>query len=152
MNKLRMLSAISAATFCGFAIHVLYGQGWPTEYVARAAQAGRLEQIIHEPYPIYVMAVAFLSAAIPTLGKVFVYCWLHEKLPGRSPFVKGLWFGLLMLFIRDDMLRLPIMNLVVGNPFDVVLVQSLEAWLLYPLTGLLIALCIGQPRAAVNFD
>jgi len=44
--------------------------------------------------------------------------------------------------MSDALIRLPIMNYVVGNPMDVVLVQSLEGWLIGVTAGIAIALLV----------
>ena len=38
----------------------------------------------------------------------------------------------------DGLLRTPVMNLIVGNPVDVVLVQSAEPWAMSFVTGMAI--------------
>ncbi len=53
---------------------------------------------------------------------------------------KGLAFGVLLLLMNGAVLRLPIINLAIGNPVDVMLVQSSEAWLISPIMGILIGL------------
>lgn len=145
MGWIRIVLATAVASAAGFGIHVLCGQGWALEYATRAAQAGRLGGVLREPYPTYVVVVAALTTLIPTLGKVLVFLLVRDRLPGRTALMKGLAFGLLLLLINDALLRLPIMNVVIGNPVDVMLVQSLEAWLISPIMGILIALIVPAP-------
>ena len=135
-----MAGATVIAAAIGFFIHVLYGQGIAIEYVQKVAEEGRLDDVIKQPYPNWLVAIASLTALIPAFGKVFVYILIQDKLPSRHKIFKGAIFGVLLLFLGDNLLRMPIMGIVTGNPFDVVLVQSLEKWMIYPAMGIFIAL------------
>jgi len=84
---------------------------------------------------------------LPAAGKVLGYWLLQDRLPGRVPWLKGLVYGLLLLLMSDALLRSPIMNFAVGNPHDVVLVQSAEAWLIYAVTGVLIGTIVPPRRS-----
>ena len=135
-----MAGATVLAAAIGFLIHVLYGQGVAIEYVHKVAEEGRLDDVIKQPYPNWMVAIALLTAFIPAFGKVFVYILIQDNLPSRNKIIKGAIFGVLLLFVGDNLLRMPIMGIVTGNPFDVVLVQSLEKWIIYPAMGIFIAL------------
>jgi hypothetical protein len=137
-----MISAVIVAAGIGFAIHVLYGQGWAAAYVDRAAGSGRLAGVLHQPYPPYVVVAALLAQVIPVAGKVVVFLLVRDKLPGQSRIVKGLWFGLLLLAATDALVRLPFMNALIGNPMDVVLVQGLEGWAIGLTVAVSIALIV----------
>jgi hypothetical protein len=139
MPKIRILLATIVAAALGFSIHVIYGQGLAMDYVQSAAQAGRLNDIIRQPYPSWLVAVAAITALIPTLGKVLLYSLIQDKLPASGPMARGLIFGLVLLMIDDALLRTPIMMSVVGTPVDVLLIQSLEGWVIPVITGLVIA-------------
>lgn len=139
MNWMRIVAATALAAAIGFLIHVLYGQGIAIEYVQKVAEAGRLNDVITPPYPRWVIIIASFTALIPALGKVLVYILIQDKIPSQNIILKGALFGLLLLFVSDDMLRMPIMSIVTGNPFDVMLVQSLEKWIIYPAMGIVIA-------------
>ena len=142
MHWTRILGATIIAATIGFLIHVVYGQGIAIEYVQKAAESGRLGGVIKQPYPNWVVAIASLTALIPSFGKVFVYILIQDKLPSENKIIKGVIFGILLLFVGDNLLRTPIMGVVIGNPFDVVFIQSLEKWIIYPVTGIFIALLV----------
>jgi len=156
MHKTRILIATIVAAAIGFAIHVLYGQGLVIEYVQSAAQEGRLNGIIRQPYPASLITVAAVTALIPTFGKVMLYVLIQDKLPASNNTSRGLLFGLVLLVIDDALLRVPIMSVVVGNPFDVMLVQSLEGWVIPLIMGLVIAHILpcanGAPNKQRNAD
>ncbi len=142
MHWTRIVSATILTAAIGFLIHVLYGQGVAIEYVQKAAEDGRLNDVITQPYPNWVVVIASLTALIPAFGKVFVYILIQDKLPSQNKIIKGIIFGVVLLFMGDDLLRMPIMSIVIGNPFDVVFVQSLEKWVIYPAMGIFIALLV----------
>ncbi len=148
MYKTRILLATIVAAAIGFAIHVLYGQGLAIEYVQSVAQEGRLNEIIRQPYPTWLVIVAALTALIPTFGKVLLYLLIQDKLPASSDMGRGLMFGLVLLVIDDALLRMPIMSMVVGNPLDIMLVQSFEGWIIPFVMGLVIALIL--PKGCTN--
>jgi hypothetical protein len=140
VNALRLAFAIAATTAVGFGIHVLYGQGWAQSYVAEAARAGRLNGVLHPPYPTSIVILAGVTALLPTTGRVLVFLLLRAHLPGSTRWQKGLSFGVLLLLATDAALRFPVMNIATGNPVDVVLVQGAESWAIDLLTGLLIGI------------
>lgn len=138
MVSVRLIAAVVLATVSSFYFHVHYGRGWAVRYVEAQAALGRLNEIAREPYPWGVYVAALATAFVPTLFQVFLFVLVRDRLPGASGVVKGLWFGVFLLAIGDNLLRMPIMNVVVGNPIDVMLVQSAEYWVIGLLKGLLI--------------
>lgn len=138
MTHLWLVAAVALATASGFYFHVLYGRGWAVRYVQEQAAQGRLNDIVHEPYPWDVYLAALATSFIPTAFQVLLFVLLRDRLPGSSGAVKGLWFGALLLAIGDNLVRIPIMSLAVGNPADVMFVQSAEYWIIGLVKGLLI--------------
>ena len=139
MQKTRLLIATIIAAAIGFAIHVLYGQGLAMDYVQNAAQEGRLNGILRQPYPFWLVTLAAIIALIPTLGKAILYLVIQDKLPASSNTGRGLLFGLILLAIDEALLRTPMMSVAVGNPLDIMLVQSIEGWVIPFVTGLVFA-------------
>lgn len=138
----RFALATIVAGSAGFAIHVLYGRGWAQNYVDIAAAAGRLRHVYVEPYPAYVVVIAYLTWLLVLAVKIVLFLLLRDRLPGRSRLAKGFWFALLLMAMSDALIRFPIMNIVIGNPIDVVFVQGLEGWAIDLATGLAIALMV----------
>jgi hypothetical protein len=83
-----------------------------------------------------------ITALLPACGKVVAYLLIRDNLPGRSRIIKGIWFGALLTAMTDALIRVPIMSVVVGNPVDVMLIQSFEGWLIGPATGIAIAVLV----------
>lgn len=151
MYVIRIFLATAAAAGAGFAFHVLYGRGLAQDYMAAAGESGRLTHMLQEPYPTYVVTIAALTALFPTLGKVIVWLLVRDKLPGLTTGSKAVWFTGLMMFMGDDFLRMPIMNLLVGMPLDVCAVYTAEKWVIVPMMCFLIAF-IAPPRDAPFSD
>ena len=142
MTVFRLAAAAVLAALSGFYFHVFYGRGWANAYVQAQAAASRLNDVVREPYPDIVVLVATLTSLIPMTFKVLLFVLVREQLPGRSGAAKGLLFGFALLVIGDNFIRIPIMNVVVGNPVDVMLVQSAESWVYALLTGLIIGVLV----------
>jgi hypothetical protein len=138
MTALRLSAAVVLSTAVGFFLHVYYGRGWANAYVQTQAALGRLNDIAREPYPTEIFLAALATALIPTAFQVLLFVLIRDRLPGRSGAVKGLWFGILMLAIGDNLIRMPLMSLIGGNPIDVMLVQTAEAWIIALAKGVLI--------------
>ncbi len=138
MYWMRILFATVIAAGFGFIFHVLYGRGWALAYEKAASDAGRLDAIIQEPYPAYLVVMALLTSFLPTLGQVIIWLFIRQVLPGKTNFIKGLWFTALMMLANQGLLRQSIMNLLIGMPLDVWLVSSAQGWIIVPVMSLLI--------------
>ena len=146
MNATRIFLATATAAGAGFAFHVLYGRVFAQDYMAAAAEGGRMNEMLQEPYPTYVVTIAALTALIPTLGKVLVWLLIRDKLPSLTTFGKAICFTGLMMLIDGDVLRMPVMNLLVGMPLDVSAVYSAEKWVIVPTMCFLIAFILPPTR------
>jgi len=142
MQLPRLFLATTVAAAAGFSIHVLYGRGWADMYAQAASQAGRMSHVLTEPYPGWIVAVAFATGLLPTFGKALLYLLVRDRLPAGTAWQKGLIFSGLLLLMNSDAVRQPIMDVLVGVPGDVALAQALEPWLIQPSMGLLIALVV----------
>lgn len=138
MFLLRIFLATTISGSFGFIFHVLYGRGWAVEYMDDAMKSGKMDGILQEPYPSYIVVTAALTALIPTIGKVFIWLFVRERLPGRSLLTKGFFFTMLMIISDGGLLRQDIMNLLIGMPIDVWLVYGAEQWVIVPIMCILI--------------
>lgn len=136
---MRLALATVLAAAVGFSFHVYYGEGLLQHYIQRAAQAGRLDTVISDPFPTWVVVLAFLTALLPYAVKVLVFHCAAHLLPARTALGRGLLYGLILLGLTDALARMPIMNFVTGNPLDVVILMSAEAWFIQIVSALVIA-------------
>ena len=60
MHWMRIAGATILAAATGFLIHVTYGQGISIEYIQKAAEGGRLDNVIRQPYPNEIVVIALL--------------------------------------------------------------------------------------------
>ena len=125
-----------------FPFHIYYGQGWVAEYVQDAARAGRLDELLNEPFPVWFAISAWMTALVSVLVKVFVYYYAGDLIPTKVTLLRGCLYGLVLLALDGEFVRAPLMNFLVGNPVDVVIVQSSERWFIQIGTGLLVALIV----------
>lgn len=139
MMVVRIALATLVAAAIGFSIHVYYGQGLAMGYVQAAAADGRLGPITQPAWPDWRSLLAVLTALLPTLGKVLLFLIVREALPALGKVALGLSFGFILLMVDSNFLSQPVMKLAVGNPADVVLVQSVEGWVVPLLMGLAMA-------------
>jgi len=142
MPLLRIL-ACTLLVSCGFfTLHILYGQGFVAEYVQNAAREGRFDELLKEPFPAWFVVIAWISALLPVSMKVCVYHYTGDLIPTKVTLLRGFIYGLVLLALGGDLVRAPLMNLLVGNPADVVVVQLSEQWVIQIGTGLLVALMV----------
>lgn len=72
-------------------------------------------------------------------GLAIVYALVRPALPGRSSLGRGLVLGVLMLAVMGRLFRQPAMDLAIGNPVAVVLVQDGVSWLLWAVVSMVVA-------------
>lgn len=73
----------------GLTFHVLYRRGVAAEYMNNAIKTGKMDGVLQEPYPLYIIVIAALTSLIPTIGKVFIWLFDRDKLPGNKLLTKG---------------------------------------------------------------
>jgi MFS family permease len=147
---LALCVALVVATALAFGLHVALS-AQITPWVSEVMQH---HKVIKPPYPAWLLVLAALTAVIPMATTALVLLLLYERLPGRGPFVKGIVFGIIQLALKGT-LRNMIMDLAIGNPARVVLVQSSEAWSITLSTSIVLAYGIsfwrlGRPSHSVD--
>ncbi len=142
MSVARIVIATILITGFGFVFHTLYGETWITSIIDDAAGKGLMANVIRDPYPAWFVMTAALTALIPAAFKVILYYFLGASIPFRNKLLKGATYGVILLAVGDNLIRMPIMQLLSGNPGFIVLLQSAEAWVIYIGSGIAIALII----------
>lgn len=118
------VSAAFAAAFVGFLIHVgtqVWIQAWISERMGDAAMKPSWD----------VRYLAFVTSFEVGAGLVTLYALVRRSIPVRSAALRGLLLGALLLAVMGRLLRQPIMDLAVGNPASVVMVQDGVSWILW---------------------
>lgn len=143
--KLIILSTIIAG-LVGMGVHIFLSSHLQT--IIATAMAGK--EILHPPYPSSIKIWAFLTALLPALGTSIIYYLLLPYLRRfQLPIVRGILFTALMLFAEGALIRQPIMNILVGNPVWLALLQQGGIWLPRLCMGIIIAYII-QPQTVPN--
>ena len=116
---------------------------WVSEHMAGAPEIRR------PPYGLEVVLPATLSSVEYGLGLGFTYHLLAKALPTWSPIARAVVLLLLTLALMGNLVRFPLMQLVVGNPAGVTLVQHAALWLPYLVGSLVVALAYELVRRHV---
>jgi hypothetical protein len=93
--------------------------------------------VLHPPYNIFITTAAYITSVIPTVGKVAIYYFIERYSPYKKTY-NGIMFLLLLLLLNGEFLRMSVMNLLIGNPLKVVILQDGQAILVTLLSGLAI--------------
>jgi hypothetical protein len=134
----RLILGILCSTIFGFFLHVELS-GAIGSYVQRS-MAGI--NVLQPPYPFWITAIAFVTAVLPVTAWAILFLFVYDRIPFENAVMKGLTFSSLILLLKGDLLRQQIMGYVVGNPFHVVLIQSLDPLLPNLLMGVILAISI----------
>lgn len=118
------LVAAVAAAGVGFLIHV-GSQSWVRSWVS-ARMEGRPVTPSWD-----VRYIAFATSLEVGVGVAILYALVRSALPFKSAVVRGLALGVLLLAVMGRLVRQPLMNLLVGNPPSVVIVQDGVSWVLW---------------------
>ncbi|EKU97747.1 hypothetical protein Lepto7375DRAFT_6984 [Leptolyngbya sp. PCC 7375] len=81
------------------------------------------------PYGLEVTLIAILLSLIPTATAFLIINLIYEEIPGSSPLTKGICFSILRLCLNGDLIRTPLMNIVVGNPFRNTILKQCDIWI-----------------------
>lgn len=96
--------------------------------------------VAQPPYPPMIALSAAATALIPVGALTAMYHWLGHNIPARSRVGKGLWLGVLILLLKGELIRQPLMDLLIGNPLMVVALQNGQAVASNLIAALAIAL------------
>ena len=136
MGQVLLVSGILASSIFAFGFHVLIGP-MIQQWVGQQMQGVPLNRT-----GAAVGTLAFATAIVDIAAIALLQILLHRRLPGGSPLLKGLVFGVLLLAVRGRFPRMFIMNLAIGNPLPVVLVQESEGWIIMLSSPVILAYTI----------
>jgi len=90
--------------------------------------------------------IFFLTAIFRILVLALLFNWLFKKIPGKTFFAKGTFFGIVVLFLNNQIFVKPISSFLVGYPLDLIMIQNSELIVSEMLTSWAIAAVIGWQR------
>jgi hypothetical protein len=136
------LAASIASAVTGFAVHV-GSQSWVQSWVSERMQGTSV-------IPSWDVRYVALATSIEVgVGLTLLYALVRQSMPVRSPVLRGLLLGAILLAVMGRLVRQPLMNLVIGNPLSVVVVQDGISWVLWP-TVCVVAAVIFERVAPTN--
>ena len=125
MRKLIQLTvAAVAASAAGFTVHKAFADRLPAWVSAHMGST----QIRLPPYGPEIVVPATLSSLESGVAFLVAYLLLRRATPHRSVLVRALLVAALSLALYGSLLRMPVMQLLVGNPVWITLVQHAGIW------------------------
>jgi hypothetical protein len=139
-----LLAAVLSAGF-GFVLHV-FATEIISPYVA-SVMAGR------RVVPSWDVRIpAALSSIEQGIAVALLYLLVRFCLPSVGTLRRGLLVGVLALALGGNLVRQPMMNLLIGNPLAVVAMQDGVTWVIWLVMGLISAVCLDTlvPRSVLS--
>ncbi|EKD54747.1 MAG: hypothetical protein ACD_60C00048G0010 [uncultured bacterium] len=93
-------------------------------------------------YNTFIDLVAYLTKPLQALGAAIIYYLMGDRLPTQSRFLRGIILGLLILLVKGQLIREPLMNFLLPNTMTEVLLQSTQVWLSNFAMAIIITLMI----------
>ena len=133
---LKLVLVVVISTVIGLSTHIYLLK------IISPVIAERMQGVVIQkpPYSVVITTIAYITFVFPAIGTVLVYYFIQDVFPGKSRVVKGVLFGLLILLVKGELLRQPIMNFIVGNPIKITLLQQSQVWLSNLIMCVIIAL------------
>ncbi len=101
--------------------------------------------IIKLPYPLYINLIAYITTFIPVLAAAILYIIMFPFLKLKSYLSQSFILGTFVLMIKGELIRQPLMNVLVGNPFLVALIQQSQIWLSNYIMSFIIVFLMKKP-------
>jgi hypothetical protein len=118
----RILVVSAVAAIVALTLHILIQQ-W-SQPIISANMVG--VEVARPPYGLLITGVAYVTAMVPAIVAAILFYYAGRLLPARTRFGKGLWLGVLILLLKGDLVRQPMMNFLIGNPPTVVVLNDLH--------------------------
>lgn len=119
----------------GFVIHV-----FSVEVVERHVAAIMAGRNVAPSWDVRIPAA--LSSIEQGLALALIYLLLRRRFPGLGTLRRALLTAALALALAGNLIRQPLMNLLIGNPLEVVAVQDGVTWLIWLVMSLVVAACL----------
>lgn len=145
--RMRWLAVGFAAALCGFVVHVALS-GLIDPIVSRTMQAlGEAGHHLTRPQDSKAITILAAVTSLVEQGPAFAIAFLlvARALPERSRLVQATACSALLLGVRGDLMRMPVMNVAIGNPVWIALLQQAGTWL--PVLTVCAVLALLMPRA-----
>jgi len=131
----RLTLPVAAASAVGFAIHKLFAD-WLPSWLAERMAGVEIKRAPYGPEVVVPAAISYLEYGVAFL---VAYMLIRRATPQLSTLLRALLLAALCLSLQGAVLRWPIMQLVIGNPLWVTVVQHASIWLPYVAASLVLA-------------
>ena len=145
--------AAVAASVVGFSVHKAFADRLPAWVSAHMGNT----QIKLPPYGPEIVVPATLTALESGVAYLAAYLLVRHATPERSVLFRALLVAALSLALHGSLLRMPVMQLLVGNPVVVTLVQHAGSWAPVVAASLVVAYAyeslgwlLGQPAMSAD--
>jgi hypothetical protein len=102
-------------------------------------------KIAQPPYNFFITSAAYITAIFPAMGQVII-CYIIAQYIPFNKLLKGLIFAFLMLLANGEIIRMPLMDFLVGNPWKVVALQHLQTYVVQIIIGIVIIFILPQRK------
>ena len=93
-------------------------------------------------YGPLIVSMAYVTLLIPVTAIAFIYYFAGHLLPVKTRLMKGVLLGIILLLVKSDLIRQPIMNVMVGVPAWVSILQHIQIWVYCLAVTIIVALII----------
>lgn len=119
----RIILAIIVATVIALTCHI-YLHGWVTQITHKALASSHIVSSSH--YGHLIVFFAYVTLLIPVTVIALLYYFVGHIIPVRNKIARGIILGVILLLITGDFIRQPFMNVLVGVPIWVAMLQQLQ--------------------------
>ena len=126
---------IAAASAVGFVLHRAVADHFPA-WVGERMSGVSIKQ---PPYGPEVVVPAALSSVEYGVAFFLAYLLVRRSFPNLSVWLRAVAVTALCLALGGNLVRMPLMQLVVGNPLLVTLVQHAGIWMPYLVASFVLA-------------
>ena len=132
-----VIATVIISTVLAFGSHVAI-QGWEDK-VSKANEQLFDSAKNKDKFGVDVILAAGTTALLPVLASYFVLYAMWSSIPGNQWWQKGLVFSLLLLVIKSNLIREPVMGVLMGVPVWMVGAKQLDVWIPNILLGIVLA-------------
>ena len=138
------ITTIVFSTILAFGAHVLI-RGWEDQI---SASYGHLFELAKSKDKFSFIAVfsAGVTALLPVAIGYWILTVIWHRVPGREWWAKGLIYSGILLILKSELVRAPIMRIVMGLPPWLVGVSQLDVWIPNIILGVILAYGIHKSK------
>ncbi len=132
MKKIFLYTLVAAIASCSaFVIHVLTVE-WLPNWISQQMIGKNITASWDVRY------VAALTSIEYGIGAVLLYLAARQTLMRHKVFYRAVFLSACLAMVSGAFIRQPLMDVVVGNPLHVAIIQNLFKWLVWMLIGFVV--------------